>query len=104
MVRVRLHEAAVEEAIEAAAWYEKERTGLGQEFARALEAVLDLLEEDMVRPAKMPGAPGARGANRLILRRFPFDVVVQELPDEVLIVAVAHQSRRPGYWRNRLHE
>lgn len=104
MVRLRLHEAAVEEAIEAAAWYEKERAGLGQEFARALEAVMDLLEEGLVPGAKTPGTPGARGAKRLILRRFPYDVVVQELSDEILVVAVAHQSRRPGYWRNRLHE
>ena len=103
MVRVRLLEAAAEEAIEAAAWYEQAHPGLGQEFARALGAVLDLLEDGMVRPAKMPGAPGARGAKRLILRRFPYDIVVQEQREEVLIVAVAHQSRRPGYWRNRLH-
>jgi toxin ParE1/3/4 len=100
--RLRLHEAAAEEAIEAAAWYEQERPGLGQEFAGALDAVLDLLEEGIVRPAKMPGAAGVRGAKRLILRRFPYDVVVQELSDEVLVVAVAHQSRRPGYWRGRL--
>lgn len=102
MGRVRLHEAAAEEAIDAAAWYEQEHAGLGMEFARALEAVLDLLEEGMVRPAKMPGAAGARGAKRLILRRFPYDLVVQELSDEVLVVAVAHQSRRPGYWRGRM--
>jgi toxin ParE1/3/4 len=100
--RLRLHEAAAEEAIEAAAWYEQERAGLGQEFGRALDAVLDLLEERMVRPAKMPGTAGALGAKRLILRRFPYDVVVQELSDEVLVVAVAHQSRRPGYWRGRM--
>ena len=102
MGRLRLHEAAAEEAIEAAAWYEQERPGLGQEFAGALDAVLDLLEEGIVRPAKMPGAAGVQGGKRLILRRFPYDVVVQELSDEVLVVAVAHQSRRPGYWRGRL--
>ena len=101
MVRLRLHEAAVEEAIEAAAWYEKERTGLGQEFARALDAVLDLLEEGIVRPANLPGAAGAGRAKRLILRRFPYDVIVQERDEDVLVVAVAHQSRRPGYWRDR---
>jgi hypothetical protein len=27
---------------------------------------------------------------------------VRELPEEIIVVAVAHQSRRPGYWRGRL--
>ena len=101
MRRVRLLEAAAEEAIEAAAWYEEECPGLGSEFVRALDAVLDLLEEGIVRPANMPGASGSVGAKRLILRRFPYDVVVREQDDEILVVAVAHQSRRPGYWRDR---
>jgi hypothetical protein len=36
------------------------------------------------------------------LRRFPYDIVVRERVDEIIVVAVAHQSRRPGYWKNRL--
>jgi hypothetical protein len=32
MRRVRIHEAAAEEAAEAAAWYENERPGLGTDF------------------------------------------------------------------------
>lgn len=102
MRRIRLLEEAAQEAIEAAAWYEQERTGLGRDFAQAVEAALDLLEDDVVPLTPMPGAAGARGARRLILKRFPYDVVVQERPEEILIVAVAHHSRRPGYWRDRL--
>jgi len=45
MRTVRIHEAASQEAIEAAAWYENERTGLGVEFQRAIDVALDLLEE-----------------------------------------------------------
>lgn len=40
--------------------------------------------------------------NKLILKRFPYDIVVRESPKEIIVVAVAHQSRRPGYWRNRV--
>jgi hypothetical protein len=29
------------------------------------------------------------------------DLVVRDLPDETVVVAIAHQSRRPGYWRDR---
>jgi hypothetical protein len=45
---------------------------------------------------------GAQGAKRVILRRFPYDVVVIERDDNMLIVAVAHHSRKPGYWQDRI--
>ncbi len=88
-------EEAAEEAIEAAAWYERERVGLGVEFSQAVNAAIDLLEEEIVPLTNMPGTAGSRGVKRLLLKRFPYDVVVRELPEEVIVVALAHHSRRP---------
>lgn len=102
MARVRILEEAANEAIEAAAWYEEQRPGLGVEFAQAFHAALDLLEEEIVPLSSMPGKAGRDGAKRLILSRFPYDVVVREHRDVLIVVAVAHHSRRPGYWRDRL--
>ena len=102
MVRVRILEEAADEAIEAAAWYEEQRPGLGIEFARAFHTALDLLEEEIVPLSNMPGSAGREGAKRLILSRFPYDVVVLEHREALIVVAVAHHSRRPGYWRDRL--
>jgi len=99
--KVRILEAAADEAAGAAAWYEMRRPGLGMEFERAVDAALDLLEEDIVPLTPVPGAAGERGAKRLILKRFPYDIVVRELSAEIVVIAVAHHSRRPGYWRNR---
>jgi len=79
MRRVRIHAAASEEAAEAAAWYEEERPGLGAEFESAIEAALDLLETEMVPLVVVPGAAGTRGVKRLLLRRFPFAVIVRKL-------------------------
>jgi toxin ParE1/3/4 len=102
MRRVRILDEAAEEASEAAKWYESQRPGLGAEFERAVDAALDLLEEDLVPLTAMPGSSGQRGATRLILKRFPYDVVVYESGgDELIVIAFAHQSRRPGYWRVR---
>ena len=36
--------------------------------------------------------------------RFPYRVVFLETEPEILVVAVAHERRRPGYWRARLPE
>jgi toxin ParE1/3/4 len=76
MRRVHIHEAASREAIEAAAWYELKRPGLGVEFQRAIETALDLLSEDVVPLTSVHSAAKVRGVKRLILKRFPFDVVV----------------------------
>jgi plasmid stabilization system protein ParE len=36
------------------------------------------------------------------LPSFPFSILYAILPNEIVIEALAHQSRKPGYWRNRL--
>lgn len=102
MRALRIHAAAADEAAEAAAWYEKERPGLGDEFERAIDAALDLLEEKIVPLTFMPGAAGARGVKCLVLRRFPYSVIVSERDAEIFVIAFAHHARRPGYWRERL--
>ncbi|MGB5131042.1 MAG: hypothetical protein WBO00_00375 [Steroidobacteraceae bacterium] len=98
---VRIHLAAALEAVEAAAWYERQRPGLGEEFAGAVLAALDLLEGEVFPLMPMSGAVGERGAMRLMLKRFPFAIIVIDLRGEIVVVAVAHHSRRPGYWRDR---
>jgi hypothetical protein len=61
MRRVHIHEAASREAIEAAAWYELKRPGLGVEFQRAIETALDLLGEDVVSLTPVHSAAKVRG-------------------------------------------
>ena len=42
------------------------------------------------------------GTQRYIMKRFPFVVVYRVAADGIEVVAVAHGSRKPGYWKNRL--
>ena len=102
MRALRIHAAAVDEAVEAAAWYERERPGLGAEFERAIDAALDLLEEEIVPLTSVPGPAGTRGVKRLMLRRFPYSVIVLERDTEIFVIAFAHHARHPGYWRDRV--
>ena len=99
---LRIHAATAEETAEAAAWYEKRRSGLGEDYERAIDAALDLLEQDIVPLASAPGIAGVREVKRLLLRRFPYAMVVRERGTEIFVIAFAHHSRRPGYWRGRL--
>jgi toxin ParE1/3/4 len=102
MRALRIHAAAAEEAVEAAAWYERERPGLGREFESAIHSALDLLEQSIVPLSVLPGMAGARGVKRLILRRFPYAIIVFEATDTLVVIAFAHHARRPGYWRHRM--
>ena len=102
MPTVRIHAAAADEAEAAVARYEKERPGLGRRLQRALDAALDLLEAGAAPGVTVPGALGDVGLRRLVLRRFPYDIVFLPHGEEITVIAFAHHSRRPAYWHNRL--
>ena len=42
-----------------------------------------------------------KGRRRLVLPRFPYSVIYTISADEIRVLAVAHHSRKPGYWRDR---
>lgn len=47
------------------------------------------------------GTPTSRGRRLMPLRRFPFSLLYRAVGQDILISAVAHQRRQPGYWRSR---
>jgi toxin ParE2 len=96
-MRVRFTPAARTEAREAAKWYtQQEDRALGARFSAEVVRVARLIGE---RPhAWTEVEPGVR---RTTLRRFPFSLYYAVTSEGVLVLAVAHQSRKAGYWRNR---
>jgi plasmid stabilization system protein ParE len=87
---------AEEEMVEASLFYEAESAELGFEFLDDVQRVIDSLREH----PKL-GQTVGRGLRRVLLRRFPFSLIYSEEANEILVVAVAHQRRRPDYWRGR---
>ena len=82
---------------DAAAYYETRVPKLGTDFISTIEfAVSDLSEH----PEKWPAI--GKGIRKRILPRFPYNVLYKIDPDEIIIVAIMHQKRRPNYWINRL--
>ena len=88
---------AVVEAAAAAEWY----AARSATAAAGFEAELDEAESAIRR---LPNAWPAydHGTRRYLLRRYPFGVVYRVESQRILIVAVAHGRRRPGYWRDRV--
>lgn len=55
-----------------------------------------------MRPRSTGGASESRECAVNGLDVFPYGIVYFVRDDEVLVVAYAHERRRPGYWRERL--
>ena len=91
------HPEALAELSEAEEFYEARQAGLGSRFASAVE-------ETVARIVAHPqaGRSLARGIRRQIVSVFPYAVVYRVSGDLVFVLAVAHQHRRPGYWRRRI--
>jgi hypothetical protein len=66
-----------------------------------IDAAIDVIEENVIPLSPLPEEAGDTGAKRLILWRFPYDIVTIELPEETVVIAIAHHSRKPGYWLGR---
>lgn len=86
--------------IAAAEWYEERRTGTGARFLSEVERYVELIRAHpgigtLIRDRR------ARELRAMLMRSFPYQIIYQETPT-ILVVAIAHTSRRPGYWRSRL--
>ena len=98
MKSTRLLAPAETELFVAVEYYERKRSGTGRCLLDAVESVVGGI-------GQFPGMGGmiAGGFRGVLVPGFPCVVVYQERPDECLIVAVAHTSRRSGYWRERIN-
>ena len=97
-MRVRLVALARSEFLQEVAYYEDIRKGLGKRFRTVVEAAL-------LRTAESPlsGKPGVAGTLRILVKDFPFAIVYIPFEMEVVVFAIAHLSRRPGYWAGRIN-
>ena len=97
MTQIRLVADARQEFLHEIAYYENIRKGLGRKFRLAATVAFKRL-------AALPysGKPGVAETRRVLLKGFPFAVVYIPFQTEVVVYAVAHLSRDPGYWLGRL--
>ena len=95
---IRTSEPASDEFSEAVRWYEARRLGLGGEFFDAVAAILSLIDTNPEIGMTISTDGQTR---RALVARVPYQVVYRLRPTELVIVAIAHLKRRPGYWKNR---
>ncbi len=97
MIGVTFHPEASLELGEAVGFYQRRLPGLGNDLLAEVEIAIATLQSN-----SRIGTPYKEtGLRRVLLRRFPYAVFYLETEETLWIVAVAHTSRRPDYWKRR---
>ena len=77
-------------------WYQTQAAGLGEDFLTELETAYQAIIE---LPNTWPKFQ--KGFRRFLLSKFPFSVIYRFNRETIYVVAVMHNSRKPGYWSER---
>ena len=95
-MKLKYHPRARIELNEAVDYYEERQEGLGWNFLEEIQLAIR-------RILDFPDAwqPLSANTRRCLTHRFPYELIYQVKADEVRIIAISHQKRRLGYWRNR---
>jgi plasmid stabilization system protein ParE len=96
-VKTEFDPAARDELIAAIRRY---LTEAGVTHASAFESEVSRIVALLARLPEV-GTPGIRNTRSIPLRRYPYSLHYRLDADSIRILAVAHHSRRPGYWAKR---
>jgi toxin ParE1/3/4 len=101
--RARYHPAARDELHGAVAFDESERPGRGVDLEEAVRRVVRRIQ---LLPQSAPRWPriDPQEIRRAKVKRHPYVVVYAVLEDQLVVLAIAHTSKRPGYWRERIEK
>ena len=99
--RIQVEDGARDELAAVVAWYEERRRALGADVLAEVRRALELIARHPLIGTPVPRVRAEHGSRRLSLRRFPYSIVYRLRDGVVQVIAFAHQSRRPGYWRAR---
>jgi toxin ParE1/3/4 len=96
MLRVKYLQEAEQEYAEAALYYEAQSQGLGRKLRQEVNAALEIA-------IKFPdsGSPYRSKTRRILTKSFRYSIVYRVTLEDLIVVAAAHQSRKPGYWKTR---
>jgi plasmid stabilization system protein ParE len=94
--KIRFSSESFAEAEAAQQWYAERSLPAGKAF---LEELTHAVERVSDAPEQWPRY--IEGTRRYVFHRFPFSIIYREIGNDLVIVAVAHGKRRPGYWKIR---
>jgi plasmid stabilization system protein ParE len=96
--RYRFHPEAQLEARSATTWYRERSSAAAHGFTLVVAEAIQSIRE---HPTAWPIWRSTE-VRRRVLHRYPYSVFYLVEAEEIVIVAVAHHKREPGYWLPRL--
>jgi plasmid stabilization system protein ParE len=87
-----------------AQWYEDRRDDLGREFLVEFEHCMSQVVRRPKSFAVEEHAPTGSELRQIAMRRFPYRVIYRASEGRIVVFAIAHSSRKPDYWIDRLEE
>jgi toxin ParE1/3/4 len=84
-------------------YYEARSPLLGERLWNEVQAAFKLISEFPLIGEVVPRARVRGTARRVLLRHFPFFVIYRNHESYVEVMALAHTSRKPNYWRDRFN-
>jgi len=96
-MKFRFHPAASAEYEADIRFYKKRQPGLQHRFVASVEEAIGRILEHPERWRMIE--PDIR---RCLTRIFPYSVIYSVQGETVFIIAIAHGSREPGYWKDRV--
>ena len=98
MARLDVLAEAKQEIRDGIAWYAKSSTRTSKRFKERVREMLQYLSRN-------PKHFGWYDDDfrHVVLNPYPYTIIYHELPDGIVqVIAVAHTSREPGYWNERV--
>lgn len=93
-MKIRFLRPARQELAEAIHYYNVQRAGLGDAFRNETWTTLQRILEFPLAWQALGGA-----IRRCQMQRFPYGVIYEPATAEIIVIAVAHLHREPGYWQ-----
>ena len=96
MNRVQICSAAATDFTESLCWYAERSPELALQFESEIDGALSRISDS---PDRFPAFDDRH--RYLQMRRFPYLIIYRQHGNTTTIIAVAHTSRAPGFWRDR---
>jgi plasmid stabilization system protein ParE len=96
VIHLYFSSVAREELDEAFEYFERQQLGLGYRFTADVDDALG-----RIRSQPLAWHPLGKQLRRCHLKHFRYGLIYRIRGEQVEILAIAHDSRLPGYWRNR---
>ena len=97
MLKIKIHEFALNELNEAIEWYDLQSQGLGAKFKLVAKSQVNKIAENPSWFLKEEG-----NIHKAYLPKFPYKILFSFNKSEVVVWAISHMHRKPRYWQSRI--